>query len=211
MLDGRIINTDRIPLRQGTNGTWQLRKRINGGKRLEISLGTTQRDVAEERAKRILGAHADTVLLSTWAEKVAEGMQKEGWLRRIHALMRFRCGKKGWVPAPIEVLENAAKRSGGRCEVSGIEFHMGSKTRHPFQPSIDRIDSSKGYESENIRLVCLVVNFCMGQWGESVFYSVAAATVSKRLAEMASTVDFPQISGENRNKGGRPRKTQPIE
>ena len=63
---------------------------------------------------------------------------------------------------------------------------LGGDKLHPIQPSLDRIDSSKPYDAQNIRLVCLAVNYCMRQWGESVFRTVAAATVSKYLLKMAT-------------------------
>lgn len=40
----------------------------------------------------------------------------------------------------------------GKCQVTGIPFDMLS-ARGPFRPSIDRIDSSRGYEIDNVQLV----------------------------------------------------------
>lgn len=56
-----------------------------------------------------------------------------------------------------------------RCIVSGIPFSFeaqasGDFTR-AFAPSIDRIDSSKGYVDSNVRIVCRIVNFAANQWG----------------------------------------------
>lgn len=66
---------------------------------------------------------------------------------------------------PFDLTEEAiwqmAERSNCQCEVSGIPLDL-SKTaqgsKMPFSPSIDRIDSSKGYVIENCRLVCTIVN-----------------------------------------------------
>ena len=55
----------------------------------------------------------------------------------------------------------------GHCAVTGIPFiydHRGSFA----SPSIDRIDSDKGYEPGNVRMVCKIVNMAMGHWGEDI-------------------------------------------
>lgn len=79
----------------------------------------------------------------------------------------------------------------GRCQVSGIRFDAkpidGMRVR-PWMPSIDRIDSKKGYSRENCRVVCTAVNFSLNQWGDEVFYAMAAAAAkhlrsAKKLAK----------------------------
>lgn len=66
----------------------------------------------------------------------------------------------------------------GCCAISGIPFDVGpsresARRRNPFRPSIDRIDSMRGYELANVRLVCAAVNYAMGPWGEGVFRFIA--------------------------------------
>ena len=67
----------------------------------------------------------------------------------------------------------------GRCEKTGIPFvldadeHEDSVTskgqvRNPWAPSIDRIDSTKGYTEENCVIVCYVYNMAKGAFDESV-------------------------------------------
>lgn len=201
----RIMNTDRIPLRRLPDGTWQVRKRFGTGKRVELALGTKDRAIAEERARRLIGAQVSGVMASTWAEQVNAGLQPKGWISRIYGPMKARCSRKGWEPPALDLLEFVARRSGGYCEVSGIRFRMDAPGLHPFRPSFDRIDSARGYEADNVRLVCLAVNFCMSHWGESVFKEIAAATISKRLSEEASGWTYSAQTGENLRKGGRPR------
>ena len=69
----------------------------------------------------------------------------------------------------LKELEKILARSGGCCEISGLPFDgtppKGGGKR-PWAASIDRIDSSKGYKKGNCRLVCLIVNFAMNEWGE---------------------------------------------
>jgi hypothetical protein len=68
----------------------------------------------------------------------------------------------------------------GCCAVTGLKFNLQSfptLVAHPFAPSIDRRLSSGGYTEDNVRLVCVAVNFGMGQWGEEVFLTLARAAV----------------------------------
>lgn len=62
--------------------------------------------------------------------------------------------------------------------------------RHPFAPSLDRIDSSKGYTLSNTRLVCVASNFCMNQWGDGVIHElVQAAMKHDKVAELERSND----------------------
>lgn len=65
----------------------------------------------------------------------------------------------------------------GKCEVTGIPFILKSKEdamsvvskgqyRNPFSPSIDRIDNSKGYSTDNCQMVCVIYNTCKGCFSE---------------------------------------------
>jgi hypothetical protein len=39
-------------------------------------------------------------------------------------------------------------------------YHVVSKQKHPFKPSIDRIDSSKEYVLGNVKIVWMIENYC---------------------------------------------------
>jgi hypothetical protein len=69
-------------------------------------------------------------------------------------------------------------KGGERCALSGIPFDLaphGASTRRPFAPSLDRIDSARGYHRGNVRLVCCAVNYLMNEWGDEVFHRLADA------------------------------------
>lgn len=48
----------------------------------------------------------------------------------------------------------------GRCEVTGIEFFVAKRGPgpHPMSPSIDRVDGTKGYTTDNCRFTLWAVN-----------------------------------------------------
>lgn len=67
----------------------------------------------------------------------------------------------------------------GRCEKTGIPFVLDADThkdtvvskgqsRNPWAPSLDRIDSSKGYTEDNCQIVCYAYNMAKGCFDESV-------------------------------------------
>ena len=62
--------------------------------------------------------------------------------------------------------------SKGKCPISGVPFLKECPEkyfRNPYKPSVDRIDSSKGYTLKNIRLVSCFVNMCKNEWDDSIF------------------------------------------
>lgn len=68
------------------------------------------------------------------------------------------------------------EQSGGKCSLTGIPFEYYYKTGDrtpPWAPSLDRIESSKGYTPENVRLVCVAVNMALNTWGEDVLHRIA--------------------------------------
>lgn len=59
----------------------------------------------------------------------------------------------------IDFLLYLYERQKGLCAISGIEMtHITGSGRIPTNISIDRIDSNKGYDENNVQLVCRQVN-----------------------------------------------------
>lgn len=74
-------------------------------------------------------------------------------------------------------------RSGMRCALTSCSFTTDKAEgahKAPFAPSIDRIDCRKGYTPDNIRLVCVAVNYALGEWGEEIFARIARGYVRAR-------------------------------
>lgn len=108
----------------------------------------------------------------------------------------MRNAKKKGIPFDLtpEFVETLWKD--GRCAVTGLKFNLQAFpkafVKYPFAPSIDRKLSSGGYTKDNVRLVCVAVNFGIGQWGDEVFLELAHAAVKheKRVPESASEVEW---------------------
>ena len=73
-----------------------------------------------------------------------------------------RANKKGLeVDIDVPFLTELLDKSNYKCAVSGQSMTLTSLSRkkaNPFRVSLDRIDSSKGYTKDNVRLVCWAVN-----------------------------------------------------
>jgi len=59
----------------------------------------------------------------------------------------------------------------GVCEITGTPFDL-SPGRKYNSPSLDRINSKRGYEHDNVRVVCHAMNAAMGDWGEEKVFSM---------------------------------------
>lgn len=99
-------------------------------------------------------------------------------VRRAFASAKHRAAKRG---QPFDLTEEWAleqiERQGFKCALTGIPFlaDRGSARARPYTPSFDRIDNSKGYTIDNVRIVAFAVNLMMLDWGEELFHRVSAS------------------------------------
>lgn len=62
----------------------------------------------------------------------------------------------------------------GVCAATGIQFHLATNQgRHPFTPSIDRIDNNQGYIRGNVRIIVWALNAMRGDWGDDILMRIA--------------------------------------
>lgn len=102
------------------------------------------------------------------------------WARS--AVSRANSANKAVGSASIFLLDDLIhiwRDCGGRCKVSGLPFDSrvigNGKARHPFAPSLDRIDPAQRYTRENVRLVVGIANFGMNAWGLAPLHELASA------------------------------------
>lgn len=68
----------------------------------------------------------------------------------------------------------------GRCEATGLTFVLTGdeergRLRSPWSPSIDRLDTTRGYTQDNCRMVVLAFNTARSDWGDGVVMKMARA------------------------------------
>ena len=96
-----------------------------------------------------------------------------------------------------EDIEYLMDRCGGRCELTGIQFSFekidGVRVR-PWIPSLDRIDSSKGYSLENCRLISCAANYALNEFGEEILLRIAKHYYLKRRQNAAYFGNYPKMT-----------------
>lgn len=102
--------------------------------------------------------------------------------RLIVGAARSRARQKG-LDFNIDAVWFADKIDTGICEATGIKISLDSHPkkgcRNPFAPSIDRIDSSKGYTKDNVQMVCWVYNAAKNDYGADIVLRMAQALTKK--------------------------------
>lgn len=82
-----------------------------------------------------------------------------------------------------EDLETLWNRQQGRCAVTNVPLTLesgGVNRRQPFTISLDRIDSDKGYDSDNIQFVAWAVNQAKGTGTMEELYSLCELIINNR-------------------------------
>ena len=179
--DGRFyIFIDKI-ITDSNNNSRRFRKRK------KLPAGVTEAQ-AHEALHRLLYSTTQRFSekdCSSWDKDVQKMMDdSQSWAHQTLNKIKYRDRKAGRnCQLKITDIEFLLRSSNGRCAVTGIPFDFSKSfesKRAPYQPSVDRIDNSKGYSIDNIRLVCLAVNIAMADWGEEVFSSICSGYVFKR-------------------------------
>ena len=70
------------------------------------------------------------------------------------------------------VLELKERLALGKCELTGITLDIAGRKQWN-SPSIDRINPSRGYTYDNVRIVCYGVNCALGTWREDKLKIIA--------------------------------------
>ena len=70
----------------------------------------------------------------------------------------------------------------GFCEATGIPFVLepsAETRRHPFAPSLDRTDSTKGYTKDNVKIVSVIYNIAKADFSPEHLEMMARAVVAR--------------------------------
>ena len=109
--------------------------------------------------------------------------------RRAYTGAKSRAKRHDWRLLTEDEFVTIVSRAEGSCEVTGHPFNDSAyvvpwRGRAPFKsypwaPSLDRLDIERGYERENVRLVCANVNTAMSYLPDEVFAEMCRAFVAK--------------------------------
>jgi hypothetical protein len=137
-----------------------------------------------ERARRAFLAYRDG---ASFCASPANQSEKD-WARRAYRLWRSAKWRgKGCSITSTDIL-NVIVSQNYCCAVSGLplSFEAGTRAkRNPWSASLDRIDTTRGYEPDNIRIVATLINIAMNTWGEEPLYRAAAAITYNRLSPVS--------------------------
>lgn len=106
-----------------------------------------------------------------------------GRASRLLRSIRHRCSKVK-PPIPCDLDRDWLKRKiqNGTCEATGIEFVLdgdgSDMLRHPFSPSVDRVDPDEGYLKNNCRLVISNYNTGKANWDDETLHKIALAVLA---------------------------------
>lgn len=84
----------------------------------------------------------------------------------------------------LDYLAQLWRDQGGRCALSGIALDLprssGAWERHtgdPWKPSLDRVDSRRGYVRGNVRFVAVIANQAKGRYSDQDVIALARSIV----------------------------------
>jgi hypothetical protein len=101
-------------------------------------------------------------------EKNSKKYRNRYWLRYLAQKANTR-KRKGSIEIHEKLLKFIYEEQEGKCALTGIPFDMANNA---YKPSLDRIDSTKGYTILNIQLVLLIVNKMKREFPQNEFVDI---------------------------------------
>ena len=114
----------------------------------------------------------------------------------IHTMHNSKGGKRANMEKTLTFKDIILIVETGRCQLTNLpfDFQRANKTsKNPYAPSLDRIDSQKGYTKENCRIVLAAVNDALGEHADNDILPILEAMVKgiKRNAKKKSVTSIP--------------------
>jgi hypothetical protein len=88
----------------------------------------------------------------------------------------------------VAYLKELWEEQDGKCALSGLKMILPKNgevwekdKENPWKPSLDRIDSDKGYLKGNVRFTCYIGNMCKQRWPDNTVYEFCKE-VAKNMA-----------------------------
>jgi len=149
-----------------------LEKKGIGCHRLHGEIGSVE---FEEQYLAIISAYEASLkrgMFTPGGEDHFVAMERQARLRAAKYGREFSL-PKGWMKAQYE-------SQGGKCAMTGKPMVKDRDRHAPWAPSIDRLNSGKGYTPDNCRLIGYIVNCAKNQFTERELIDMCRAIVWKR-------------------------------
>lgn len=101
--------------------------------------------------------------------------------KRLLQRAKYRAKKKGLAYDLDNYSEDIIKRVHAlRCEMTGLPMRIeGTSGKEWDSPSLDRIDATKGYTHDNIRVICWGMNTALSHWGDDALEKMVRAWIDQ--------------------------------
>ena len=114
----------------------------------------------------------------------------------IHTMHNSKGGKRANMEKTLTFKDIVLIVETGRCQLTNLpfDFQRAKKTsKNPYAPSLDRIDSQKGYTKENCRIVLAAVNDALGEYDDNDILPILKALVKglEKNAKQKSATPIP--------------------
>jgi hypothetical protein len=155
---------------------------------VELPSGVTRYTYGVESVEKYTGSAEDRMKADQYAHpelNLQYGSVKDSIYWQIYAQTKKNAKRRNIkFQLTREEMLKLIQESNGRCMLTHIEFtdkKVAGVAKRPWLPSLDRIDSLKGYAPTNCRLVCVAVNLALHQFGDQVLIDIATAMHKLRI------------------------------
>ena len=147
-----------------------------GGKRIRKTLNTNDRREAEYHYAKLTSGG----LLDALYPVPSSAIYRDTDIMELCRKTRERAAVRG-IEFALTSSDVVAlfMEADNRCQVTGLPFDRVYRptgaSKRPFAASIDRIDNRVGYIVGNVRIVCVMVNVALGEWGYEALKRIAVS------------------------------------
>ena len=181
-----------------SKGKWRYKKRINGNQHQTSKIiGPIDKltfsqavEIFHQIDEAFTGNNPDRDAFNNlWFEQIYSLEDtNNNWLSVMYRKARYRALRRDMeFTITFDELRDLITENNGKCALSDIVFsdENPSESRiSPYRPSIDRIDSKKGYTKENCRIICAALNLALMDFGEDVFAKISSQYLVKRISKL---------------------------
>jgi hypothetical protein len=141
-----------------------------------------------ENTRKCVGFCGQVKLLTEFNTKhaVCKNCTMGGYVSQWTSDIKQRSIKRGWdFDVDVNFIRELFAKQEGKCALTKIPFnfnHVKNKKyeRDPFCMSLDRVNPNKGYTKDNVRLVCMIVNLALNNFGDNAFAKMCEEFVSNK-------------------------------